>query len=211
MSVKYTLYISKQDIKCFGNQNVIADITFSFTTGTQQLSTSLNIWAVPIKAVFCACSIFSVIPISFTNFSNLIDTAPSAPTTTGMTDTFRMSQSLAISSFKGPYFSIFSSSFSGTLTSLGIATSVIFTSFCTLSVITTLAFELLFPYHTVLHNPTRFLCYYFQLLLSVSVHTILLLNQYYIFTKFPMYIFPYIVVASFILFLSQLATFTDNM
>ena len=54
------------------------------------------------------------------------------PTTIEMTDTFRMSQSLAISSFKGPYFSIFSSSFSGTLTSTCTATSIVFTSLCTL-------------------------------------------------------------------------------
>ena len=88
-------------------------ITFSFTTRTQQLSTSPNIHALPNKAIFCTCSIFSIIPISFTNFSNLVDTVPNAPTTTGITDTFLMSQRLVVLSFKGLYFLLFQVLFQG--------------------------------------------------------------------------------------------------
>ena len=64
-------------------------ITLSFATSTQQLTTNLNIRTVPDEGVFNPCSVvFIVIPMSFVNFSNLVDAAPDAPTATEMTDTF---------------------------------------------------------------------------------------------------------------------------
>ena len=67
-------------------------------------------------------------PVCFMHFLKFTDTAPRAPITTGTTMTFRMCQTFAISSFNSWYYSTFSSSSSFTLSSPGMATSIMTTS-----------------------------------------------------------------------------------
>ena len=64
----------------------------------------------------------------------LTDTAPRAPITTGTTMTFRMRQTFSVSCFNSWYFCNFSSSLSFTLSSPGMAKSIMTTSLSLLSV-----------------------------------------------------------------------------
>ena len=91
-------------------------------------STFLSIFAVPNNAVFWITSNLTFTPIRFMYSLKLTDTAPKSPITTGTTMTFRMPQTFAISSFNSWYFSNFSSSLSFTLSSPGMATSIMTTS-----------------------------------------------------------------------------------
>ena len=100
-------------------------------------STSLKIFAVLNKAVFCTCSTFISIPITATYISKPVNIAHNAPTTTGITITFFfMPYILGISSFNILYFSIFSTFLSFSRISLGMVTSTILTFFLVLSIIT---------------------------------------------------------------------------
>ena len=95
-------------------------------------STFLSIFAVPNNAVFWITSNLTFTPIRFMYSIKLTDTAQRAPITTGTT--FRMRQTFAISSFNSWYFSNFSSSLSFTLSSPGMATSIMTTSLSFLSI-----------------------------------------------------------------------------
>ena len=97
-------------------------------------STFLSIFAVPNNAVFWITSNLTFTPIRFMYSLKLTDTAPRAPITTGTTMTFRTRQTFAISSFNSWYFSNFSSSLSFTLSSPGMATSIMTTSLSFLSI-----------------------------------------------------------------------------
>ena len=88
-------------------------------------NTFLNILAVPNNAVFCITPTLLVIPIFSIYLSNSFVTLPRAPITTGTTSTILSFHNLPISLFKSRNFSIFSLSFSPTLTSTGAAISMI--------------------------------------------------------------------------------------
>ena len=90
-------------------------------------STFLGIFAVPNNAVFWITSNLTFTPIRFTYSLKLTDMAPRAPVTS-TTMTFHVRQTFANWSFNSWYFSIFSSSLSFTLSSPGMATSIMTTS-----------------------------------------------------------------------------------
>ena len=91
-------------------------------------STFHGIFAVANNAVFWITSNLKFTPISFMYSLKLTDMASTAPITTVTTMTFHMHQTFAISSFNCWYFSNFSSSLSFTLSSPGMATSIMTTS-----------------------------------------------------------------------------------
>ena len=110
----FNVCIHKACWNCFGGTIAISDsyplsreshffLLFPYCPNTRR-----KILALHNKAVFCACSTFILIPIASTYASNCFETAPNAPTTTGMISTFLMLQSLAISSRNGRYLPIFS-------------------------------------------------------------------------------------------------------
>ena len=76
--------------------------------------------------------------------------------TTGTTTTFRMRQTFAISSFNRWYFSIFLSSLSFTLSSPGMATTIMTTFFSFLSINTMSGFLPWFTDRTEMWYPWRF-------------------------------------------------------
>ena len=86
-------------------------------------NTFLSILAVPNKAVFCITPTLYVMPSFPIHLSNSVETLPMALITTGTISTFLNFHNLLISFFKFWYFSTFS--FSSTLTSAGIAISII--------------------------------------------------------------------------------------
>ena len=94
----------------------------------------LSIFAVPNNAVFWITSNLAFTPIHFMYSLKLTDTAVRAPITTGTTMTFRMRQTFAIPSLSSWYFFNFSSSLSFTLSSPGMATSIMTTSLSFLSI-----------------------------------------------------------------------------
>lgn len=77
--------------------------------------TFLKILDVRNNAVFCRNPDLMVIPSLSSHVSNLLHTAPSAPTTTGTTSCCLIPHSFQISLFKSWFLSIFSASFSYTL------------------------------------------------------------------------------------------------
>ena len=81
----------------------------------------------PNNAVLWITSNLTFTPIRFTYSLKLTDMAPRAPVT-NTTMTFHVRQTFANSSFNSWYFSIFSSSLSFTLSSPGMATSIMTTS-----------------------------------------------------------------------------------
>ena len=89
-------------------------------------NTFLSILAVPNKAVFCIIPTLHVIPSFPIHLSNSVETLPRAPITTGTISTFLNFHNILFSLFKSWYFSIFSFSFSSTLTSAGTAISILF-------------------------------------------------------------------------------------
>ena len=99
-------------------------------------NTFLSIFAVPNKAIFCITPTLHVMPSFLVHLSNSAETLPRAPITTGTISTFFNFHNLLISFFKSWYFSTFSFSFSSTLTSAGIAISIIipFCSFLSITI-----------------------------------------------------------------------------
>ena len=97
-------------------------------------STFLSIFAVSNNAVFWITSNLTLTPIRFMYSLKLTDTAPRAPITTGTTMTFHMRQTFTISPFNSWCFSNFSSSLFFTLSSPGMATSIMTTSLSFLSI-----------------------------------------------------------------------------
>ena len=93
----------------------------SFYKSYPQSKTFLNIRAVPSNAVFCSNAVLLTTPSSSMHFFSFFDVLLSAPTTTGVTLMLLMFHILLISFFSS---SVFSFSFSLTLTSPDIAISI---------------------------------------------------------------------------------------
>ena len=109
----------------------VSDLSFP---SSYRDSTSLSIFAVPNNAVFWITPNLTFTPVRFMYSLKLTDTAQRAPITTGITMTFSKRQTFEISPFKSWYFSNFSSSLSFTLSSPGMAASIMTTSLSFLSI-----------------------------------------------------------------------------
>ena len=143
-------------------------------------NTFLRILAVPNNAVFCSNPALMVIPSLSSHVSNLLLTAPRAPTTTGTTSCCLIPHSFPFSLFKSWYFSIFSPSFSYTLWSDGRAISTIITLLLSLSTTTMSGLQAsitwshwMFMSHNILHlsfstTPSGWWSYHFSRLQSVQ-------------------------------------------
>ena len=96
----------------------------SYSHNLMHLELSSKFLLFPISKGFCSQKKFTSISILFTRSSNLFDTVPNAPVTTGIICTSRQCYIRLISLRRPWYFLIFSLSFSIYLVSDGHATSI---------------------------------------------------------------------------------------